>query len=718
MPPPSSYHHHNNSATSSNNNITTTPQSAQTTTTNKSLAKVVLLTKDESFLIEDFITYYGELFGYDNAIVVDNGSTCQTVLDVYEWYSSTHGVHIKLDKRDFSSATVFMSEHMREVAHFCEWILPLETDEFVFNMRGGGGGGGSSTNDPLFRLMPVDVRAYLKSLPEDVSIVNYGSVLKSVVDPYDKTYDMSKGMYPRPTTYITRFENQNWDKLIVRASEFLLMNMWCHHAAVKTGCRVRSEFLRLLHFHETGFRRKIESAVRVLRTFPYIDNIRGIDEQQSIEDVRRKHTECQKYIELGVVCEHKIEYYDVYLRRLLALRAFRNVLGRNPIDPEEFNQVADDPDPESAVANFFRHKVRVPPNVIVAETPPPPSPTSAFYATFEEAMRSHKSSKNTVHAYGPLYAFLFDPLRETDCMEAILEIGVQQEGSFANAFSAFFPDAAIVGIVAPTDPPPPIESPDDDKNSMITHLQGEGSSTEFARQLDVHFDLIVHTTSASKVGALQAFAPYLKPGGLFVIESVIVGSAAHHQRDLPSLMTEMDANATACGLVTHKWYDLRNVKGMPEDVVARIIMFVMISIAAVLFLFVLMSMKTTATLVLLHMDGCGWCERFMPVWEEMKTKHGKGGVTMLKYERSDPAAKKYLPHATGFPTILLDKGSGVQKFSGERTVEGLEAFLKANGVSLLLTSKESFAEGEAAAIKKKFSMLKSQVMNSAVSSKK
>jgi hypothetical protein len=96
---------------------------------------------------------------------------------------------------------------------------------------------------------------------------------------------------------------------------------------------------------------------------------------------------------------------------------------------------------------------------------------------------------------------------------------------------------------------------------------------------------------------------------------------------------------------------------------------------------------------------------------------------MVKYERSDPAAKKYLRHASGFPTILLDKGGDVQKFSGERTVEGMEAFLKANGVSLAgaSSSMEGFVErmegDEAAAIKKKFSMLRSQVMNASISSK-
>lgn len=172
----------------------------------------------------------------------------------------------------------------------------------------------------------------------------------------------------------------------------------------------------------------------------------------------------------------------------------------------------------------------------------------------------------------------------------------------------------------------------------------------------------------------------------------------------------------------------------------RIIMFVMISIAAVLFLIVLMSMvssqrdamnyvvqssnegfesetkdkKTSTTLVFLRMDGCGWCERFIPVWEEMKTKHGKS-LTMVKYERSEPSAKKYLKHATGFPTILLDQDGDVKKFSGERTVEGLESFLKENGVRLM-PMKENF-ESETDAIKKKFAMLQSQVISSVSSSK-
>jgi thiol-disulfide isomerase/thioredoxin len=141
-------------------------------------------------------------------------------------------------------------------------------------------------------------------------------------------------------------------------------------------------------------------------------------------------------------------------------------------------------------------------------------------------------------------------------------------------------------------------------------------------------------------------------------------------------------------------------------------MYLLIAIAAVLFVFVIVTMFRSqtdtmnyvlasaqerfeqeqagggkrATLVFMHMKGCGWCERFNPTWDEFKTKHG-GRIDMAKIERSDPSAKKYAEHVSGYPTILLvTSDEKVIKFSGERTIQGLEEFLANNGVEI----RESF----------------------------
>lgn len=100
----------------------------------------------------------------------------------------------------------------------------------------------------------------------------------------------------------------------------------------------------------------------------------------------------------------------------------------------------------------------------------------------------------------------------------------------------------------------------------------------------------------------------------------------------------------------------------------------------------------TPKLVFLYMNGCSWCEKFAPEWAKLETKY-TNVVSLHKIERSDPDAKKYSEHVAGYPTILLEKSDGkVVKFSGQRTVEGIDAFLKENGVGVAATTTAAATE--------------------------
>jgi thiol-disulfide isomerase/thioredoxin len=91
------------------------------------------------------------------------------------------------------------------------------------------------------------------------------------------------------------------------------------------------------------------------------------------------------------------------------------------------------------------------------------------------------------------------------------------------------------------------------------------------------------------------------------------------------------------------------------------------------------------TLVLLYMTGCGWCEKLMPTWDEFAEENDGKGLNFKKLEAKEPGAAKYKSHVTGYPTILLVKGSTgeIVKFEGARTVTGFKKFLKDNGVSVI-----------------------------------
>ena len=81
-------------------------------------------------------------------------------------------------------------------------------------------------------------------------------------------------------------------------------------------------------------------------------------------------------------------------------------------------------------------------------------------------------------------------------------------------------------------------------------------------------------------------------------------------------------------------------------------------------------------LVYFHMNGCGHCKKFMPVWDEFVNNYN-GNLKIKKLERQEAGEdmlKKY--QIQGFPTILLLDGQGNKKeFQGDRTVQGLESFI-------------------------------------------
>jgi hypothetical protein len=104
-----------------------------------------------------------------------------------------------------------------------------------------------------------------------------------------------------------------------------------------------------------------------------------------------------------------------------------------------------------------------------------------------------------------------------------------------------------------------------------------------------------------------------------------------------------------------------------------------------------------ARFVFLYMDGCGWCTRFRPVWDDLGSTYGKAlldaGVTLEDYESGRDESRKVAARVDGgvkgYPTIVLLQGaSKAVTFQGDRTVPGLLEFLQENGIKV----KEGFFE--------------------------
>ncbi len=76
-------------------------------------------------------------------------------------------------------------------------------------------------------------------------------------------------------------------------------------------------------------------------------------------------------------------------------------------------------------------------------------------------------------------------------------------------------------------------------------------------------------------------------------------------------------------------------------------------------------------ITLYYANWCGHCQRFKPVWEELKKELKALNVESAEYE--DGQNKKEIEKAgvNGFPTIRITKNGNTYEYQGPRTVDAL-----------------------------------------------
>lgn len=89
--------------------------------------------------------------------------------------------------------------------------------------------------------------------------------------------------------------------------------------------------------------------------------------------------------------------------------------------------------------------------------------------------------------------------------------------------------------------------------------------------------------------------------------------------------------------------------------------------------------KGRKSLLLLHMEGCGHCEKLMPEWDKFAETNNTSIVTKSVEKDDDRAlVKRY--GVEGFPTILLldSNGKKLDTYGGPRTTKGLLDYCQQN----------------------------------------
>ena len=82
--------------------------------------------KDDSDILDDWIVYHSYLFGKENIYIIDNGST-DCSLDIIK----KHEVNYRVFDGDFCHKSKELSSWMSEEKCNCDFVVPLDVDEFI-----------------------------------------------------------------------------------------------------------------------------------------------------------------------------------------------------------------------------------------------------------------------------------------------------------------------------------------------------------------------------------------------------------------------------------------------------------------------------------------------------------------------------------------------------------------------------------------------------------
>jgi hypothetical protein len=285
------------------------------------LAKVFCVTKDEYDLIEDFIIYYGEIFGYNNVIIIDNMSTNEHVLQVYERYKPKGVTVTQWESYEKGEQGRAFTTVMNTYKDTCEFLIGLDTDEIMV-LRSV-----VEKNKPVHRSDLVD---FLKRLPLDCTKFTIKQYYLSIADPTCLSYIDFKHTRPfrEQHTFLPEY-HRNGIKVFYRSSAFSETENGNHNGKVTHGNTLSVDELCYLHFHETGEKRKFERAETVVYGYKYITpQLTVLQRLSKLLPLRYEHARCHH---AGF---HRVEQYTEFICRRLVVGLFIKYIKRLPEENE------------------------------------------------------------------------------------------------------------------------------------------------------------------------------------------------------------------------------------------------------------------------------------------------------------------------------------------------------------------------------------------------
>ena len=278
----------------------------------RTMVKMFTVTKNEYDMIEDWIQYHGNLLGYENITVIDNGSSDERVLQCYSRLLNEHPtltIVTELGYHGRSQGDHF-TKHMRMQQHTCHILMGLDTDQFI------------CTTDYECDATSIH-NAIQVMIDSPACVFRKAFTLNSVPDP--ESPDFHDRVYTRPAVQCTTFQHivPVHPELFIRSKHFERTMNGNHFCIVNCSDPVMTATLGCFHFHYVGRRRSIERAGAICQAYGYYDK----DDNWLVQFKKLQRLNSGNGI-------HRIIEYRNHVIRQLALRSCIQEFKRIPSEQE------------------------------------------------------------------------------------------------------------------------------------------------------------------------------------------------------------------------------------------------------------------------------------------------------------------------------------------------------------------------------------------------
>ena len=277
------------------------------------IVKLVLMTKNEKYLIKHWVKYHGDIFGYENLHLIDDSDDPE-ILQYYQ-YLMKIGVHIYRNNTDMTNLEDYINFVFNEIKGACDFLIKLDTDEFI---------GHYNVETNKVSICKHMIRNIFNSIPIDGHKYKCSFTMNSLpLEGNDDPLSITNFSQPWRTTF----------KSFFHSNSFLRCDLGSHSGLVLPPCDSNlfiETNLIIIHYHHQRCERFIENSRKVLVSHKYIDET---------DDYATQINKLSHLASSSVNSIHKIHYYLDYLSnpQNYITNYYENF--KNTPNPYQFNEL-------------------------------------------------------------------------------------------------------------------------------------------------------------------------------------------------------------------------------------------------------------------------------------------------------------------------------------------------------------------------------------------